>query len=323
LDTAEDMIQSNRIGVYDLLESIDSLTLEKYKAFKPNWLKNIRFEVLLEGNLTRQMGIEYINTLVDSFEKIFEPMWMSIEDIKQIRPVKLNDNSHYIVEKELSNENEKNCCYLSSYVIDHDIEKFPLLEWLDAFLGQEYIEDLRTNQQLGYLVTTYPQKKSDLLLFGFLIQSDVKEPNYIHEKTQDFIHIKAKKMIDEVSKETFDKLLDAIIIEYKEDSRNIYEESAAHWKMISRLEYDFDYTDKMVEICKKMTMDDVKKCFYRTFIENPRVIELHYLNQGMKEESRDKRKERVEKKKVIEVKNPNVFKNMMELYPDNWSLKKD
>jgi len=37
----------------------------------------------------------------------------------------------------------------------------------------------------------------------------------------------------------------------------------------------------------------------------------------------EKRKERVEKKKIIEVKNPKIFINMMELYVDNWSLKKN
>jgi len=178
------------------------------------------------------------------------------------------------MEKVLELEAEKNSLYLCYYEVGQGQTLLPLVIWMTEFLNSAYFGQLRTEEQLGYIVSSKTENKSEVLHMGFMVQSDTKEPNYIHGRTIDFLE-KSKKRVDDLKNEEFEKIRNSIAKNFEEDFKNIGQLSNSHWVQISRCTYDWDLLERIRQFTLDLKIEDVKKFFYGVFYENTKVFELH------------------------------------------------
>ena len=68
----------------------------------------------------------------------------------------------------------------------------------------------------------------------FCLNLSIKEPNYLHEKTLHYVLNDAKKKMDELSEEEFEKLKQAAINELEEDFKTINSKAKFHWNQVLR-----------------------------------------------------------------------------------------
>ena len=123
------------------------------------------------------------------------------------------------------------------------VEKGYKLETTLAVLGQYFSEpffdELRTKQQLGYVVSSRETNQRDCLGMWFLIQSNSKSCEYLVHAINKFL-LERREIIKNISDEDFEKQKKSVHTQQAEKDQNMYAESRRSWLEISTHNYDFN-----------------------------------------------------------------------------------
>lgn len=90
---------------------------------------------------------------------------------------------------------------------------------------------MRTEQSLGYLVWSFPTEERGIHFYKFVIQSNVQDPNYISQKTTEFINEKYIELL-ELTQEEFKKIKDGFFNEIRKPVTSIYGRIQMHFAQI-------------------------------------------------------------------------------------------
>jgi insulysin len=78
------------------------------------------------------------------------------------------------------------------------------------YLDEPFYNELRTNQQLGYVVWSYPQIFRNVIANVFLVQGTKHSCEYLVARINDFL-IEFRAKIKELSKEEFETQRNAVL----------------------------------------------------------------------------------------------------------------
>lgn len=106
------------------------------------------------------------------------------------------------------------------------------------FMSAPFMTEIRTRQQLGYLVWAFTTRRENLLHSGFVIQSADYDPAQLQEKAEAFIGT-FPQLWAEVSPEEFATLVAAAKSEVAEKDKSIAERAGSYFNRA--FEYDFDW----------------------------------------------------------------------------------
>jgi insulysin len=140
-----------------------------------------------------------------------------------------------------------------------------LLEVL-AQIGQEpSFNQLRTKEQLGYVVFSGIKSTRTTLLYRVLIQSE-KSCSYLESRIENYLIEILGPMIRNMSEAEFDKHVAAVVAKKLEKRKNISEEASRYWSQIISGYYDFKQNFKDAEEIKTLKKADLVE-FYDRYVD--------------------------------------------------------
>ena len=81
-----------------------------------------------------------------------------------------------------------NSCFYREYVVGKDSPELRAsTKVIGTALQQPFLTEMRTNQQLGYIVGSYPNNKDKTYYLSFLIQSGEYSADNVNERAEKFI----------------------------------------------------------------------------------------------------------------------------------------
>merc|ERR1711935_423553 len=80
--------------------------------------------------------------------------------------------------------------------------------WMETWLGNLFYKEMRTEQQLGYVVDAYQVSMQGNLGMSFVIQSENTEPSNISTKIDTFL-VDSEKILEDMSAEDFAQICDS------------------------------------------------------------------------------------------------------------------
>jgi len=181
-DVTHDRHMSNET----LAETIETINFNDYKDFKKHIFKELRIEVLIEGNIEQEFALKKVDDFLIAFERIYNTKWVPKAKIEEQRLVCFQPNQVWIAEKMNAHADDQNCCYLASYQVGPGSFYRPQLEFMSVLIKDKYFGDIRTDQCLGYLVWSFKMERRGVYSFDFVVQSNVQNPNYLSLKTREF-----------------------------------------------------------------------------------------------------------------------------------------
>ena len=300
--------------------AIKTLTFESLKLFHQKLLTHIRFDWLIEGNITAEEAIDISSSIEAQFQASSKPTILAKEEIHQTRIIKLKPNENKVVETLSKLEDEKNVAFVKLLQIGNGDASQPKLEFINDWLKNPYFEDLRTQQQLGYAVFCMNRVLNGVRHFAFCIQSDVKSTHFCIQKSHEFI-TKYHKELKEMTAEKFEEIRSGVLTTLKEPKKNLYELFYEDWAEIKQHQYKFGRSELMIPEVEKLTKEDIIAFYEEYFINNPRCFELHQYSHALKEDSIKQREERQKNEKgFIYYPSANALKRSCELFVDYTSL---
>ncbi|KAL9126635.1 MAG: hypothetical protein Q9175_007885, partial [Cornicularia normoerica] len=274
------------------------LTPEDISCFYPQLLHQVHLEVLCHGNIYKEDALR----ITDLVESTLKPRALPVTQWQMVRNLMLSPGSDYTLQRKLGDPANVNHC-IEYYVFVGDVIDRVLRAKL-LLLGQVTEEagfdQLRTKEQLGYIVFTGVKMQATTMGYRVIIQSE-RPTEYLEERINAFLaHF--GKSLETMSKEDFESHKSSLIAKRLEKIKNLDQESSRFWSHISNEYLDFLSREHDVSHLKPLSQSDLIE-FYNHYI-NPTSpsrakLSIHMIAQSMPKEVAGNMNPAEQKEKVL------------------------
>lgn len=145
---------------------------------------------------------------------------------------------------------------------------------IDKCLGSIFYYNLRTLQQLGYIVQGGSQEIDLAIYYVILVQGSKKQPLEIDHAINEVILL-AKDKLENCETNGFLKAKEIIKNTLNKLDDNLKQRSQKIWKEIYLNRLDFERRNKMLKILDEIEFRQVYNLFMNVFIEDPHRLSIH------------------------------------------------
>ena len=255
-------VEKSKLG-----EILNDFTYETFEGMQSQWLKHGRMLWYISGNYSKEQAKQTVSQVVNL---------MNLESIPKeaLSHVRLADlcsqpNNFHRIDRTVPDSNNENSCFISLFqkcLDDGSTEgRIDLLNKLVMqYLSEPTFDQLRTKEQLGYVVFTRQKITRDIQSAYFLIQSPGSNCEHIRKRMD--IHLeKMRKKVREISDEDFSKVVGSVMTDIAEKDKNLIE---AHTRMLNELAehaYLFNRQDRDVALLPSITKGEFQVFFEEFF----------------------------------------------------------
>lgn len=319
LNSVTHFLQDYVYSIDECLEALKHIEFEDQVEFCKGIFNQVRFEWLVEGNITAEEAITISNLVEYRFTEDLKGKVLPKDKVSRNRCAQLNADILPVIELESSVSTDKNSGFLMIYQLANTDEVVPALNFIKNWLETPYFEELRTQQQLGYVVSSMNKNVQGVRHFYFLIQSDVKTSHYCVERTHEFIAQKWKDLED-MDEAKFKEIQAGTLALEREPFKTLGEKFSCDWHEIKNHQFKFNRKEWTCNRIEKLTKEDILTIFKSTFIDKPKMLEIHIYSQVTKLDSIAHRKERKAKNDKMKVFfGAQEFKNTCDFHVDKCS----
>ncbi|MDR0805865.1 MAG: pitrilysin [Enterobacteriaceae bacterium] len=151
---------------------------------------------------------------------------------------------------------------------------------LNLIIQPWFYNQLRTEEQLGYAVFTFPMSVGRQWGIGFLLQSNNQTPAYLEKRYVNFYQM-AEKKLSELKNEDFKQYQQALVNELEQRPQTLDDETAFYTNDFNRGNHRFDTRKQVLAQVKKLTLNDLQTFFKQAVLE-PRGLAIlsQIMGQG-------------------------------------------
>ncbi|KAI2612887.1 LuxS/MPP-like metallohydrolase [Hypoxylon fragiforme] len=249
--------------VEQLVAVLPGITADDVRQFYKQIMSQLHIEAYVHGNVYKEDALK----LTDMIEKILKPRPLPKEEWPIIRSLEFPPGSNFLFQKTLRDPANINHC-IEYYL--HIGDKGDRLiraktQLLDQIIHEPAFDQLRTKEQLGYVVFSGLRSSATTYGFRFIIQSE-RPSEYLESRIDSFLAAQVASL-EEMSDVDFESHKRSVIIKRLEKVKNLDQETGRHWAQISNEYYDFESAQRDAAQVKKLTKAEVIE-FYSTYI-NP------------------------------------------------------
>ena len=222
--------------VEDMAAELQNVTVDAVRLFQKQMLSQMFIEVFVHGNMHRSDALK----VTDMVESMLKPRTLPRSQWPIIRSLILPPGSNYVYKKTLKDPaNVNHCIETWFYVGDRgDRQKRAKTLLVDQMIHEPAFDQLRTKEQLGYIVFSSMRNFSTTCGLRFLVQSE-KTPEYLDSRIEAFL-VQFGQTLEKMSEGDFEGHKRSLIIKRLEKMRNLDQESSRHWSQIASEYYDFE-----------------------------------------------------------------------------------
>lgn len=287
------------------------ITLKALSRFMDVIFERMFMVVLVSGNVTEEKSKSMMQAVRDIIN--FSPLPESERTFRRV--VQLPIGTDVYTRKSHSNPADNNSAIDVFYEIaprgNHNIDV--CTELLSEIMSKDAFHELRTVQQLGYIVQSSVTYCDYVIGIMFLIQSTVADPDKLLCRVDEFLTKFRKENLENMSQDKFQDFVSSLVLKKTQPDKTLFSRSSRFWGEIYGLYLQFDRRQKQVEQLKLITKKDILE-FFDTYLakgglKTRRLVSQVFGNQHPCEELK------LADDMVIQVKNPIAFRRQSQLYP--------
>ncbi|KAL6075623.1 Protease 3 [Balamuthia mandrillaris] len=313
------------------LEAIQDVTSKELEAFVPQLLSGLFVECLFHGNLTKQEALDLSKEIREVLK--LKPLHPSL--LPERRVIMLSHDTSYLLRCNGTNPDESGTALTNYYQIGLEadsIRKTVLSELFCQIISDSFFHELRTKQQLGYIVHSSVQRENGAFGLRIIVQSE-KDPNFLDERVEEFLSNTTSALLEKLSSsheneeenKEWQNHKAALAARKLEKAKTLFQQSGRYWAEITNHSYFFDKDVKEVEELQKITLKELKE-FYETYIIGPQrrkfssqILSPPPQQQTSKSEESSSspvvEEVKLSSSKTVLIDDIPIFKKRMPLYP--------
>ncbi|KAG0487975.1 hypothetical protein HPP92_006786 [Vanilla planifolia] len=266
-------------------------SLSDLEAFIPELLSELHVEGLCHGNLSEEEARKILNIFRNTFPVNPLPLGLRHQD----RVLCLPSGARLVRSMPVKNALEVNSVVELYFQIEQDsgLNSNKLRAIVDLFsniIEEPCFDQLRTKEQLGYIVECGPRMTYRVLGYCFSVQSSKYNPCYLHTRINDFV-CSLQQLLETLDDETFENHKNCLIAAKLEKDPSLSYETGRYWTQIVDGRYLFGMPKLEAEELKTITKVDVMdwyKTYLRTESSKCRQLAIHVWgsNFNLEEETK-------------------------------------
>ncbi|KAG7155866.1 Insulin-degrading enzyme-like [Homarus americanus] len=284
----------------ELLQATNEMTVESLEAFIPRFLSALHIEMLVHGNMLKESALTLASTIQDKLTTSCQTRALLPSQLTRQREYQLRDGkfkfmpSLFIIFVSvmmtflLTFSNFSGCSLV--YLADNNVHRSSsvetyfqcglqsthhnmLLELLCQIFAEPAFDELRTKEQLGYIVWCGIRRANGTQGLRVIVQGD-RHPQYLDSRVEAFLH-KMGENLEKLSEEDFLRHREALASRRLERPKKLSHLTANWWVEITSNQYHFDRDACEVAHLKTLTKQDVidfyKLCIGSTAIQRKKM----------------------------------------------------
>ncbi|KAF9425755.1 Insulinase (Peptidase M16) [Entomortierella beljakovae] len=249
------------------LAELKDITPEDIQAFYPTLLSRLHIEGLVHGNMTAADALKAGSII----EEGLSPKPLVPSELLSPRSHLLPDGCKAIHKRQVPDPDNVNSG-LEYYLQIEDAtskESRARIQIMAQIINEPCFNQLRTNEQLGYLVFSGVRKQTGATGLRFILQSE-RDPVHLESRIEHFLESKMKTNLEEMAPEDYEKQVNSLIQKKLEKDKNLRQETYRYWGQIVSGYYDFDELQDEVEEMKRITLDMTRAFFTESILPSSR-----------------------------------------------------
>lgn len=275
-----ELLIENNINLDDMIKEIKKIKLNDILNYQKSFLKQLYLKFLFQGNIDENKSM----VIVKKFKSKLS--FNQIDDYLKRNIIKINKKRN-IISKKSTNKNDIDSGIMFLYQIGYyDYEIYLTNELLFRMIQEPFFNQLRTNEQLGYIVRSDVLDLDNTTNIIFQIQSAVKSPDYLEKRIDDFLK-KFKQQIIKMNEQEFEKYILSMIEVRKKLYTSIEEEFNFNVSEIIYDRYIFNRKEIEITFLAKINKKKLLNLFDKFITNNKRnlVIKIHGKSSNDKKQN--------------------------------------
>eukprot|EP00741_Cyanophora_paradoxa_P011372 tig00020556_g10985.t1 len=259
--TTNVLLENARWHMNDYVAVLDETTPEGLQAHKAALVRQLFLECLINGNLSEPEAL----ALVEEVEGALKCSALLPSQMPDQRIVRLCDGTDAVYEEANPNESDSNSAIEAYFQLGlESTREDVLLDLLAQVMSKPAFHQLRTNEQLGYIVFSGVRRDYGVQGLRVIIQSASSGPRFLDERIDAFI-ASFEKTLAGMSADEFGVYVKSVIANKLEKDKNLAQESMRWWSEIAGRTYEFDRVEREVAELRKVTQEQLL-AFYRRLV---------------------------------------------------------
>jgi len=251
-------------GNREYIDVLQKTSFEQFKTFSLDILRGAKLEALFYGNLYPQDAIK-------------------LSAVIEHQLLKKRSNRLPQLAKILRSENKDNKSWIYYYPLEHNDRAVELyvqalapyaddsahMKLITQILAPEFFNQLRTEKQLGYVVSVFPMAIRTVEASFFAVQSPNVSATTIVDEINNFLGSASAKLTD-----NFVENKAALLAELREPPLSLTEQSEIFWQSILLNDYEFKRQQELISAVNKITPESIRKYYEAAFLQKNRRLWL-------------------------------------------------
>lgn len=258
-ETTNNLLQNCAPTAKDLYQALEEISFNDFAHFREKFFQSIYIEGLVGGNITETRAKE----LWQLCNKYLASAPYSTHDQIKKKVLILPEAAGPFSINTLS-ELQGNAAFVTIQLGTYTFEKRASQLLLLRAFSEAFFQELRTKQQLGYIVKAGGQHVENQLFIFMAAQSAFYAPEELIARFEHFTEDYLKSIDAQINEEKFEEIRNSLIIQISEPPRNLSEYS----DRLFTYAYDYDGEfDRHLQL-----LEAVKALDYKTFLSSSRAF---------------------------------------------------
>lgn len=242
-------LQPHTYSVIQLAAELEKFNFRQFCEDSSALFEPAQVQLFVHGDIQ----LEQINPLVEQLQQWF--------DLSQKLPeIDLTPSLLTELDKEslVATQHPDHAVIVVLQTWQTDVVKQGLFMLINQLIQPRFFAQLRTEQQLGYLVgTTYlPMQQIPHLLF--YVQSSRVDHHHLHAAIEEFFH-GIDDVLDEIQPQEFDQVRQSIMRQLTENDTSLRSRSQRYWSAITQHDHEFSRLKRIAVALSNMTLSEFKQ----------------------------------------------------------------
>ncbi|KAI9597576.1 Metalloenzyme, LuxS/M16 peptidase-like protein [Syncephalis fuscata] len=233
------------------LDQIQSITCEELERYYPQFLQQMHIEAVVYGNIAQEVAVE----MVQHMEQTLHPLPMTPSQLLNSRCVLLpRKGARYVYQRMVPNPDNVNSAieYYCQVGDVTDTRLRALLALISQVINEPCFNQLRTKEQLGYLVFSGVRKQPGVMGLRIIIQSE-RDPIYLEHRIEAFL-VQLETILKQMTQEEFERHIASLCAFER------------YWNYVNSGYYEFDQIKTDVANLKNLKPNQLL-AFYKHYID--------------------------------------------------------
>ncbi|KAL6559607.1 hypothetical protein OROGR_004724 [Orobanche gracilis] len=247
---------------------LNSLSLSDLRASVPGLLSQLYIEGFCHGNLLEEEALQISDIFRSNFSVQPLPLYLRHKEFVMC----LLPSADLVRDIKVKNKLETNSVVELYFQIEAEegTELTKLKALMDLFneiIEEPLFNQLRTKEQLGYVVDCCPLVTYRILGFNFRVQSSEYNPVYLQGRIDNFIN-GLEEILNGLDHDSFENYRNGLMGKLLEKDPSLSYETNRFWSEIVNKRYMFDFFEKETQELKHIKMMDIID-WYHIYLRQP------------------------------------------------------